>query len=81
MSATCTMQKERKSSTISNQITYVKVLPLRTLADTDRILAEVIKGHILILRIAPLEKWDVDDMKSAVNRIQHFISERGLERI
>lgn len=76
MSVTCSLQK-KKSSSVSNQTTYVKVMPLRTLTDTDKIIDEVIKGHILIIRIAPLEKWDIEEMKSAVHRLRHFLSERG----
>jgi len=51
---------------------YLKALPLRDLGDVDAIKQEVKSGNILILKISPLAKKSIDDVKRAVNELLEF---------
>lgn len=52
---------------------YLKALPLRTLDDIDVIKREVESGNILILKISPLARESVEDVKRAVSELCDFI--------
>ena len=56
---------------------YLKALPLRTLDDVNAIKKEVELGNILILRISPLARKSVDDIKRAVNELCEFTESIG----
>lgn len=53
--------------------TYVKALPLREPSDVDVIKNEVRSGNIVIVRITPLAKRSVGDVKRAVNELCEFV--------
>lgn len=56
---------------------YLKALPLRSLEDVDVVKKEVKSGNILILRVSPLAKKSIDDVKQAVNQLCEFIESIG----
>lgn len=67
---------------------YLKALPLRDLEDVDAIKHEVKSGNILILKVSPLAKKSIEDVKQAVNELLEFtqlvggdIARLGEERV
>ena len=67
---------------------YLRALPLRSLDDVEIVKREVKSGNILILRISPLAKQSVEDIKSAVDELCRFtkivggdIARLGEERV
>jgi len=67
---------------------YLKALPLRDLEDVDVIKREVKLGNILILRVGPLARKSVEDVKRAVSELYEFtqvvggdIARLGEERV
>jgi len=56
---------------------YLKALPLRTLDDVKVIKRELESGNILILRISPLARKSVEDVKKAVNELYEFTKSIG----
>jgi len=56
---------------------YLRALPLRTLEDVKVVKNEVESGNILILRITPLAKKSVEDVKQAVNELCEFVEHVG----
>lgn len=67
---------------------YLKALPLRDLEDVDAIKREVKSGNILILRVSPLARKNIEDVKRAVNELHEFtnlvggdIARLGEERV
>jgi len=71
----------------SSQV-YLKALPLRALEDVDMVKREVKSGNILILKVSPLAKKSVEDVKKAVSELLEFtqvvggdIARLGEERV
>ena len=67
---------------------YLRALPLRTLDDLEVVKREVKSGNILILRISPLAKKSIEDVKRAVDELCEFaklvggdIARLGEERV
>ena len=67
---------------------YLKALPLRDLEDVDMVKREVKEGNILILKVSPLAKKSIDDVKKAVSQLLEFtqvvggdIARLGEERV
>jgi SepF-like predicted cell division protein (DUF552 family) len=56
---------------------YLKALPLRSLKDVKVIKRELKSGNILILRVTPLAKKSVEDVKKAVNDLYEFTKSIG----
>ena len=56
---------------------YLKALPLRNLADVEVIKHELKLGNILILKITPLARKSIDDVKKAVNELSVFTQSIG----
>jgi len=57
--------------------TYLKAMPLRDLSDIETVKNEVNSGNILILRITPLAKKNVEDVKHAINELCEFAEAIG----
>jgi SepF-like predicted cell division protein (DUF552 family) len=57
--------------------TYLRALPLRTLDDVEIIKHELKSGNILILRVTPLARKSVEDVKKAVNKLYDFTQSIG----
>ncbi len=67
---------------------YLKAMPLRNLADVEVIKHELSLGNIIILKITPLARKNVEDVKNAVNELFSFtqsiegdIASLGEERV
>lgn len=56
---------------------YLKALPLRALEDVKVVKDEVESGNILILRITPLARKSVEDVRQAVNELCEFVEHVG----
>ena len=56
---------------------FLKAMPLRNLADVEVIKHELTLGNILIIKITPLARKSVDDVKNAVNELYAFIQSIG----
>ena len=61
----------------SQKKAYLKALPLRTLEDVKVIKRELKSGNILILRVTPLARKSVEDVKKAVNELYEFTKSIG----
>ncbi|NIV43506.1 cell division protein SepF [Candidatus Bathyarchaeota archaeon] len=66
----------------------MKAMPLRRLADVETIKREIEAGNILILKVSPLAKKSVADVKQAVSDLYEFaksidadIARLGEERV
>ena len=55
----------------------MKALPLRSFEDVNVIKREVESGNILILRVTPLARKSVSDVKKAVNELCKHIQSIG----
>ena len=78
---------ETFQANVQNKV-YLKALPLRTLDDLTNIKCEVKSGNILILKVSPLAKKSVDEVKQAVSELIEFtmavggdIARLGEERV
>ncbi len=67
---------------------YLKAFPLRSLEDVEKVKREVESGNILILRVEPLARKSIEDVKKAVSELCDFaqavggdIARLGEERI
>lgn len=69
-------EKTQSASSASSEI-YVKALPLRDLADVSLIKDEVKAGNVLIVRVTPLAKKSVDDVKRAINELYEYVGTLG----
>lgn len=56
---------------------YLKALPLRDLTDVDMIKREVKSGNILILKVSPLARKSIEDVKRAVSELYEFTQQVG----
>jgi SepF-like predicted cell division protein (DUF552 family) len=67
-----------KQETGKNQKkSYLKAMPLRNLADVEVIKHELTLGNILILKITPLARKSIEDVKKAVNELSVFTESIG----
>lgn len=74
-------------STIPDKV-YLKAIPLKVLDDVDVIKREVKSGNILIVKVSPLAKKSIEDVKRAVSELCEFtelvggdIARLGEERV
>ena len=56
---------------------YLKAMPLRKLVDVEVIKHELNIGNILILKITPLARKSIQDVKKAVNELTVFTQSIG----
>jgi len=63
-------------STVPGKV-YLKALPLRDLGDVEMIKQEVKSGNVLILKVSPLAKKSIDDVKTAVSELLEFTQNVG----
>jgi SepF-like predicted cell division protein (DUF552 family) len=61
----------------SRKKAYLKAMPLRNLADVEVIKHELKLGNIIILKITPLARKSIDDVKVAVNELSAFTQSIG----
>jgi hypothetical protein len=67
---------KRKNKKIQKKA-YLKALPLRALADLEVIKHELKLGNILILKITPLARKSIEDVKKAVDELSGFTESIG----
>ncbi len=75
-------EKSERASQVSTSLptqVYLKALPLRSLQDVEVVKQELESGNILILRVSPLARKSVDDVKQAVNDLYQFTKRIGGE--
>ena len=70
-------EKNSTSSASDLHKAYLKALPLRALEDVKIVKDEVKSGNVLILRITPLAKKSVEEVKQAVNELCEFVEHVG----
>ena len=58
-------------------VIYLKAFPLRKLSDVETIKKEVRNGNILIVKVTPLARKSVEDVKKAVNEFCEFTKDVG----
>jgi SepF-like predicted cell division protein (DUF552 family) len=56
---------------------YFKAMPLRSLEDVEVIKHELSLGNFLVLKITPLARKSVEDVKKAVNELYAFTQSIG----
>ncbi len=71
------MPASKQKSKKSRKKTYLKAIPLRTLDDVEVIKHELSLGNILILKVTPLARKSVEDVKNAVNELSGFTQSIG----
>jgi SepF-like predicted cell division protein (DUF552 family) len=69
-------QTEQTAPSSSGKV-YLKALPLRDLEDVDAIKREVNEGNVVILKVSPLARKSVDDVKRAVSELLEFAQSVG----
>ena len=67
---------EQKNKKTRNKA-YLKAMPLRNLADVEVIKHELKLGNIIILKITPLARKSIEDVKVAVNELSAFTQSIG----
>ena len=70
-------QTEQTAPSSSAGKVYLKALPLRDLEDVDAIKREVNEGNVVILKVSPLARKSVDDVKRAVSELLEFSQSVG----
>ena len=71
------MPTPKQESKKSRKKTYLKAIPLRSLDDVEVIKHELGLGNILILKVTPLARKSVEDVKKAVNELYGFTQSIG----
>lgn len=74
MTSLSASEKENKKATKKSTL---KALPLRELADVEVIKHELKMGNIIILKITPLARKSIEDVKIAVNELSAFTQSIG----
>jgi SepF-like predicted cell division protein (DUF552 family) len=74
---TATSEDENMDARTHPEKVFLKALPLRSLEDLDVIKQEVNSGNIVILKVSPLAKTSIDDVKAAVNELLEFAQNIG----
>ena len=71
-------EKEQGSPTRPSGV-YLKAMPLRSLEDVEVIKREIKAGNILILKVSPLARKSVEDVKQAVSELYEFTQSIGAD--
>ena len=56
---------------------YVKALSIQDLSDLNHIKGEFNQGNIIILKVTPLAKKNLDDVKKAISYLTNCVKEAG----
>ncbi|MEM2975812.1 MAG: cell division protein SepF [Candidatus Bathyarchaeia archaeon] len=70
-------EMQQQNVTMPTPKVYLKALPLHNLSDVEIVKREVKSGNILILRISPLAKKSIEDVKKAVDELCEFTQATG----
>ncbi len=71
-------EKEQGSPTRPSGV-YLKAMPLRSLEDVEVIKQEIKAGNILILKVSPLARKSIEDVKQAVSELYEFAQSIGAD--
>jgi len=71
-------QKEQDPLTEPSGV-YLKAMPLRSLEDVEAIKQEIKAGNILILKVSPLARKSIEDVKQAVSELYKFTQSIGAD--
>jgi len=71
-------EKEQGSPTKPSRI-YLKAMPLRNLEDVEVIKQEIEAGNILILKVSPMARKSIEDVKQAVSELHEFTHSIGAD--
>jgi len=71
-------EKERSAPAKQSEV-YLKAMPLRSLEDIEIIKREIKAGNILILKVSPLARKSVEDVKQAINELSEFTQSIGAD--
>ncbi len=58
---------------------YLKAKPLRSLDDVEVVKREIKAGNIIILKVSPLAKKSIEDVKQAVGELHEFAKSIGAD--
>jgi len=76
-STTAQGEKPAAAPVAAPEKVYLKALPLRDLEDVEMIKQEVKLGNVLILKVSPLARKSIDDVKTAVSQLMDFTQSVG----
>jgi len=68
---------EKDAVTAHQERVFLKAMPLRSLEDIASIKQEINSGNIVILKVSPLAKKSIEDVKRAVNELLAFAQSVG----
>lgn len=71
------MSTSEQGSIKTQKEAYLKAMPLRSLVDIEAIKHELSLGNIIILKITPLARKNVEEVKKAVNELFSFTQSIG----
>ncbi len=71
--------KIKKGSPTRPSGVYLKAMPLRSLEDVEVIKQEIKAGNILILKVSPLARKSIEDVKQAVSELYEFAQSIGAD--
>lgn len=71
------MSTSKPENKKTSQKTSLKAIPLRSLTDVEVIKHELNLGNILILKITPLARKSIEDVKKVVNELSTFTQSIG----
>lgn len=82
------MSTTKREPAENQKKSYLKAMPLRDLSDVEVVKHELKRGNIIILKITPLARKSIEDVKVAVNELSSFtksiegdIASLGEERV
>lgn len=73
MNSLSTSEQENKTE----KKAYLKAMPLRSIDDVEVIKHELGLGNILVLKVTPLARKSVEDVKEAINELYTFTQSIG----
>jgi SepF-like predicted cell division protein (DUF552 family) len=65
---------QSKKSNENQEKTFLKAMALNDFSDIEKIKAEIESGNILIIKITPLAKDNIEDVRRAVSELCDFIN-------
>jgi SepF-like predicted cell division protein (DUF552 family) len=71
------MPTSKQENKKSQKKPYFKAIPLRSLDDIEVIKHELNSGNILVLKVTPLARKSVEDVKKAVDELSGFTQSIG----
>ncbi len=70
--------KERGSQAKPGEA-YLKAMPLRSLEDIKTVKQEIKAGNIVILKVSPLARKNIEDVKKVVSELSEFAQSIGAD--